>query len=348
MYKKLPQTALVLALSMVFLWITFSYLLPISLPFLLGGALALLAEPVVRLLSQRFGWKPAAASSIGVSGICLLSATILTLLTTFFMRQLRQLTTLWPQLEATFTHSVDAFRQWLSRIAPRMPNSIHTLLDQLSEDLLSGSDAFLSGFLSRLPQMATGVLGNLSELLFGLITGIISGYMISIRLPRFRQYFREKLPPQWQQAYLPGMRNLKKALAGWVLAELKLALVAFVLLLAGFFLLRLEHSLMLAVLITLVDAFPVLGVGTVLLPWSILRLIQGDQVLGFGLLGLYAVIWLIRSVLEPKLLGKGLGLDSLVTLLCIYAGFRLWGISGMLLAPIVAMAVSQVVRKTER
>ena len=132
------------------------------------------------------------------------------------------------------------------------------------------------------------------------------------------------------------------------MAELKLAAVAFILLLAGFALLKLKHPLMLAALITLVDAFPVLGVGTVLIPWSLLRLVQGDRVLGFGLLGLYAAIWLIRSVLEPKLLGKELGLDPLVTLVSIYAGFRLWGLGGMLLAPMVALAATQVLKRLPR
>jgi predicted PurR-regulated permease PerM len=103
--------------------------------------------------------------------------------------------------------------------------------------------------------------------------------------------------------------------------------------------------LLLAALITLVDAFPVLGVGTVLMPWSLLRLIQGDPSTGFGLLALYGVIWLIRSVLEPKLIGKELGLDPLVTLLCIYGGLKLWGIGGMLLSPIAAMAVAQVAKR---
>lgn len=347
MYKKLPQTALVLALSMVFLWISFSYLLPISLPFLLGSALALLAEPAVKLLTRRCRWKQSAASTLGVSAVCLLTVTMFALMATFVMRQLRSLSALWPQLEATMLQATEALRQWLMQLAPRMPGSIHTLLDRLAQDILSDSNTFLSGFLSRLPQMATGLLGNLSELLFGLITGVISSFMISARLPRFRQYLQQKLPQKWQEKYLPAIRSLRKALVGWMLAELKLALVAFVLLLAGFFLLGLEHCLMPALLITLVDAFPVLGVGTVLLPWSLLRLIQGDQAFGFGLLGLYAVIWLIRSVLEPKLLGKGLGLDPLLTLLCIYAGFRLWGVSGMLLAPIVAMAVTQVLRSIQ-
>lgn len=348
MYKKLTQAALILALSMVLLWLSITYLLPVSLPFLLGTALALLAEPAVRLLRDRMKLHRTAATAIGVTAIFLLSATLITLLLTVLMRQLSQLSSFFPQLEQTLRQAVSALRQWLTDLAPRMPESIHALIDHLAEDILSDSSTLFSGLLSRLPQIATGLVGNLSEWLFGLLTGIISGYMISLRLPKLRQWLHARIPEQWRSQYLPAVKGLKKTLGGWILAELKLAGIAFLLLLAGLSLLQIEHSLMLSVLITLVDAFPVLGVGTVLIPWSILRLIQQDYALGLGLLALYAVIWLVRSVLEPKLLGKELGLDPLVTLVCIYAGFRLWGLGGMLLAPILAMAITQIGKRLER
>ena len=348
MYKKLTQAALILALSMIFLWLTITYFLPVSLPFLLGAALALLAEPAVRLLSERFRLRRTTATAIGVTAVFVLSAAMIVLLVSFLMRQLTHIGDLWPQIEQSLTHAITVFRQWLLELAPRMPERIHALIDHLAEDILSDSSTLFSGLLSRLPQIATGLVGNLSEWLFGLLTGIISGYMISMRLPKLRQWFRSRLPEQWRSRYLPAVTGLKKALGGWVLAELKLAAIAFFLLLAGLSLLQVEHSLLLSALITLVDAFPVLGVGTVLVPWSIFRLIQNDYAMGLGLLALYAVIWLVRSILEPKLLGKELGLDPLVTLICIYAGFRLWGLGGMLLSPILAMAITQISKRIAR
>lgn len=348
MYKKLTQGALILALSMVFLWLTITYFLPVSLPFLLGGALALLAEPAVRFLSQRLKLRRTAATAIGVTAVFILSAATLFLLISFLMRQLARIGDFWPQLELNLRQAITAFRSWLLELAPRMPESIHAFIDHLSEDILSDSSALFSGLMSRLPQIATGLVGNVSQWLFGLITGIISGYMLSVRLPKLRQWFRSRMPERWRKEYLPAVQGVKKALGGWALAELKLAAIAFLLLLAGLSLLRVEHSFALSFLITLVDAFPVLGVGTVLVPWSIFRFIQNDFLLGIGLLALYAVIWLVRSVLEPKLLGKELGLDPLVTLICIYAGFRLWGLGGMLLSPILAMAVTQISKRMGR
>ena len=89
------------------------------------------------------------------------------------------------------------------------------------------------------------------------------------------------------------------------------------------------------------DALPVLGTGTVLVPWSLVCLLQGDTVRGIGLLGVYAAASLTRSVLEPRFIGRQLGLDPLVTLLAMYAGYRLWGLAGMILAPLLAVTVTQ-------
>ena len=129
------------------------------------------------------------------------------------------------------------------------------------------------------------------------------------------------------------------------MAEVKLAGIAFVVMATGFLLLRIENSFVWAALITLVDAFPIFGVGTVLVPWALVCFLQRNIAKGIGLLAIYAVAWLSRSILEPKLVGRGLGLDPLATLIAIYAGWKLWGIVGMLLAPILTLAVAQVAKQ---
>ena len=87
------------------------------------------------------------------------------------------------------------------------------------------------------------------------------------------------------------------------------------------------------------DALPVLGTGAVLIPWSVICFLQGQTVRGVGLLGIYAVVWLLRAVLEPKLVGRQLGLDPLLTLVAMYAGFRFIGLIGMIGAPLAAVCI---------
>ena len=119
--------------------------------------------------------------------------------------------------------------------------------------------------------------------------------------------------------------------------------LTFVILLLGFVMLRIPYAIFWALGVCLVDAFPILGTGTVLIPWSLLLFLQNDTPRAVGILGIYATVTLSRSILEPKLLGRHLGLDPLATLIALYVGYRLWGIGGMLLSPILAATALQLV-----
>ena len=115
----------------------------------------------------------------------------------------------------------------------------------------------------------------------------------------------------------------------------------------GFLLLNISHGLLWAALVALVDAVPLLGTGTVLLPWALVCFLQDQHFRAIGLLCIYGAAMLTRTVLEPKLVGKQLGLDPLLTLLALYLGYRFWGFAGMLLAPVLAAAVKSAATSAE-
>ena len=95
-------------------------------------------------------------------------------------------------------------------------------------------------------------------------------------------------------------------------------------------------------LIAVVDALPVLGSGTVLLPWAAVSLLRGSGGLALGLTVTYAAAAFARSALEPRLLGRQIGLPPLLTLLSLYAGYRLFGLAGMILLPLAVLLAKQV------
>ena len=99
-----------------------------------------------------------------------------------------------------------------------------------------------------------------------------------------------------------------------------------------------------ALLTAVVDAVPLLGTGTVLVPWALVSFLSGEPVRAVGLLGGYVTALLTRSALEPKLLGRQLGLDPLAALVALYIGFRLWGFGGMILAPILTVTARELCR----
>lgn len=342
-YKKV-----IFAAVTVGIWIAAGYLLPLFLPFLLGAGLALAAESTVGFLHRRLHLPRSGATAVGVTSIFALSVTIGLFLLALLARQIGKLRSILPEIEAAMQQGLSALQSWLAGLAGRLPGDIGDAAVGMVEAVFSDGTSLLGQAAAKLPQLAGTLLSGLSDGLLWLVTGIISAYMISTRLPQLKEALRTRLPESWHSTYLPAIRNLRKALAGWLLAEAELAGIAFLFLIVGFLLLRVENAFVWAILVTLVDAFPILGVGTVLVPWSIVCLLQAHTARGIGLLALYGAIWLTRSILEPKLIGKGLGLDPLLTLMAIYVGWKLWGIAGMLLAPILTLTATQLSKQLQR
>ena len=128
----------------------------------------------------------------------------------------------------------------------------------------------------------------------------------------------------------------------WLKAESLLCLITFSLLLAAFLYLKIDYALLTAVLVAMVDALPVLGAGTVLVPWAIYHLLLGQLPRGIALLALYAIILLVRSLMEPKVMAAQAGLPPLSALLAMYLGYSLFGLWGMLLLPILLLFLKQL------
>jgi sporulation integral membrane protein YtvI len=168
--------------------------------------------------------------------------------------------------------------------------------------------------------------------------------MISAKLPSIRSWIRTKISKERLQKLLTTLRHLREALWGWLRAQFKLMGITWLILTGGFILLRVPYAPLWAALTALVDALPVLGTGAVLLPWSLVCFLQNNTVQAIGLLSTYGAVSLTRSILEPKLVGKQLGLDPLVTLVAMYAGYRFWGIVGMILSPLLAVTAVQLLK----
>lgn len=318
------------------------YLLPLFLPFLLGAGLAVAAEPLVAFLCRRLHFRRGLATALGITmSFCLLALVVL-ILCAFLIRELRALAGILPELEEPLAAGMNTASTWLRNLAVQAPGELGRILTQNVDSFFSGSNALLRKGADFLLKLASGILSHVPDSALGLGTGIISSFMFSAKLPKIRQLLTEKLPHDKLEPIVSAAGRLKSVLGGWLKAQVKLSGVNFLLILAGLFLLRVPHAPLWALLTALVDAFPILGTGAVLVPWSLVSFLQGDRLLSFSLLGLYAAAALTRSVLEPKLLGKHLGLDPLITLIALYVGYRLWGIGGMILAPILAVAASQL------
>ncbi|EQJ23470.1 AI-2E family transporter [Clostridioides difficile] len=140
--------------------------------------------------------------------------------------------------------------------------------------------------------------------------------------------------------------NIKNSSINALLKLLKayaiLLSVTFIELLIGLTILKVENAFTISVIIALVDILPVLGTGSILTPWMIISLINGNINLAIGLLILYIIITVVRQILEPKVVGHQIGLYPLITLMCMFVGAQLFGIAGLFGFPIAATIIKNL------
>lgn len=333
---------LIILLAALLIWLLARYLLPIAMPFLLGALLALSAEPLVRFFHMNAKLPRSAATGIGVTITLGILALVATVLGALLLRQLEALVGVVPDLEGTALDGLSSLQGWLLTVAEGTPAAIRPIATRSVEALLSDGSALVDRISGWVLGLASGLVSKLPDSALGVGTWLLAGFMISAKLPQIRAWLSRQLPNSRYQQVKPTLQRLKKAVFGWLMAQLKLISVTFLILAAGFYLLHFSHWIVWAAAISLVDALPILGTGIVLVPWSIVCLIQGDTVRAVGLLGVYAAATVLRSILEPKLVGKQLGLDPLLTLAAMYAGYRLWGFGGMILSPLLAVTAVQL------
>ena len=124
-------------------------------------------------------------------------------------------------------------------------------------------------------------------------------------------------------------------------------LLTFCVMLVGFLLLGISKAPLVALIVAFLDILPVIGVGTVLLPWSIFLFATGDLVTGVGLVILFLVNTVVRQIAEPKIVGKNLGIHPVLSLALIYVGYALFGFAGLLITPLIAVALGFLIEKND-
>jgi sporulation integral membrane protein YtvI len=199
-----------------------------------------------------------------------------------------------------------------------------TLQSLLSNISRAGLDA-LSGFTGKVPSFLITVLFT-----------VMLSFFISIHYEEASAFLAKNAPENVSRVFRDARVHLFDAVLKYLGAMLTMMAVTFCELLAGLTLLRLQNAVIVAAGIALLDALPVIGSGTALVPWAIVELLRGNIFFGVGLVLLWGVILFVKSTLEPKLVGDRLGLNPVVALTAIFVGYKLFGFAGMILMPITA------------
>ena len=145
----------------------------------------------------------------------------------------------------------------------------------------------------------------------------------------------EELRSKWR--FITG--KFRGAVGGYFRAQFKIMGVVAVILLVGFFVLRIKYALLWAILISILDFLPFFGTGTALIPWAALKVLSGNYKFAVGLIIIYLVSQLVRQVIQPKIVGDTIGLNPLSTMVFMYIGYKIGGIIAMIIAVPIGLIV---------
>ncbi len=213
-----------------------------------------------------------------------------------------------------------------------LPDFVENQFSQTSQSVMSSVTKYIAN-------LAKKTIKTIPALLTGTIFTLIASCYIATDFDRFKTSVLSITKPNYilaiKEIKIIFKDNILKIITGYF----KILLITFVELTIGLILLKVKNAIIISVIIAFLDLLPVLGTGTVLIPWGIFNLFTGNYYFGIGVIILYAVVSLVRNIIEPKIIGKQIGLHPLIALICVFIGLKLFGIVGIFILPIIVIMI---------
>lgn len=331
-----------LGLTALAVWLAARFgrpLLSLFAPFLLALIAAAALNPLVKKLQRLLGWNRQVLTLLLLFLIFGLLGGGLALLVYAAAGQLVSLVQNWGGLLDSLQTVMDQLEALFARLLTLAPPQVNEIVENAKDSL------FL--WLSEAAPAALGNLGleageramGLPAFLVALVIFIMATFLLTADYP----YLRSRYVQHLDEGLLRFLGQLRTtalgAFGGYVKAEFLLSVGVFFILLAGFFLIRQPYGLLLSLGLAVMDFIPIIGAGTVMVPWAFVALFTGDFTAAVELMAIWGVIALFRRVMEPKFVGDQTGLSPLLSLVSIYVGMKLAGVLGMVFGPVVLLVV---------
>lgn len=337
-YKKLHYLIQV-AFVAVFLFLAYlavRYVFGAIAPFIIAFIAASLVEPIVRFFVSKCRLPRAVASTIGIILLLIAFLAIASFISVYIWKEGKDLVFRLPSYISSIAEHIKHLMQNDTGIFSHLSDeSIAKVMDYIANydysTLFTGSiGGFVLGY-------AGNVVVQIPNILVFCIVSIVSSFFMSISFPKVKNFILIQFKPQQQNLILDVKKTLFSTIGKYLRSYSILMFTTFAELLIFFLIFGFQPALPLAFLIAIVDILPVLGVGTILIPWSLVSLLSGAPWRALILICMYIVVTIVRQVLEPKVIGDHVGMMPILTLFCIWVGLKLFGFGGMFLIPITVV-----------
>lgn len=325
-------------------YVSVKYLIKLFLPLIIGLGVGVLVRKPVRWLIKRTNINSRYLSVILVLVIMITAGLVLIVAGKLLLDGVISLLSDFPDtiedyLSILRGRAGEFVEQLKTKLPDNWDSSITEIVDKISKDIKNISMSLTSGMINMLVRFTTSCL---PELLVTFAVTIVSIFFVSMDFDKIYSFVRRQIPEKAFEHIWDIKSFFCKTLISLARAYLILMLITFVQLAIGFMILRLKNAITLAFLIAVLDALPIIGTGTILIPWGIIAVVSGKVVFGISLLLIFLATIVVHNIVEPKIVGRSLGLHPLVTLTFMYAGLKTLGLIGLIVAPLTAILLKNL------
>ncbi|MFC0524009.1 sporulation integral membrane protein YtvI [Pontibacillus salicampi] len=312
------------------------FIIPVSLPLILAFITALFLNPAVRLFQYRFKGKRKLAVTIVYLAFLILVSIAGTFVVTRMVTQIASFIDNAPvyitQIENFFIeweNGTNRFKEQLHpQIVEQIESSISSSIDQIKTSINEkGNLADIAGFISAIPNY-----------LVSFIVYLIALFLFMLEMPRLKAKAYEHLTTKTAEKVRFMNSRLSYVIFGFLKAQFLVSIVIFIVTLIGLLFISPNVAIIMSLIIWIVDFIPIIGSIAILGPWAIYALLVGDIYMGTKLAILAVVLLAIRRTVEPKVMGRHIGLSPLATLIAMYLGLKLIGVLGFFVGPLIVIA----------
>lgn len=316
------------------------YILPIMTPFIIAFAVAALLEWLTKLMKFK---RESLRRLVAILMCSVLYALVFLAVLLIGARLINETGSILAAIPSTFSNQIMPF---LDTMATRLETAVTpydsqlaNYIDQLTTSIVQNLGSFVTSFSRTAVVFVTNCATSIPGLIVQIVITVISTFFMILDYQKICRFLMKLVPSSKRELMSTSLHYTRTMIAVYIKSYSLLFLLTFVELSLGFLILRVDHAVLLAVMISIFDLMPILGTGGILLPWALIALMLGNWGRAIGILLLYLVITGIRQTLEPKIVGKQIGLHPLATLIAMLLGLKLFGIVGMFVIPVL-LAVS--------
>ena len=335
--KKILSLAFTLLILFCIIKIAMFYM-----PFTIALIFAMIIEPIIKKLMKKLKWTRWVSSVVVMASFFVILSTIIIIGTNTLFKEANKM------LDGQNTY-FDKTKSLLSNITNNkflkesLPSEIVDTLEKSEDELINSLIDWITKTLNGIKNYA----GKIPNLLMTIFFTLMALYFICTDKIFMVDQMEHHFPDNWSKKLTYYIHEITKSLGMYLKAEFTLIFISFVISLIGFIIfkmckLNVPFPLLIALGIAFVDALPILGSGSIMVPWAIIEAINGDVVLGISIIILWLIMCIVRNLLEPKLVSKNIGIHPVVTLIAMYTGYKIFGLIGMFIGPILLIVLKEI------